>query len=201
MTVEGMMAFSRGDAWQQDFQESAISYMDRFMHTAMPVDRDSQVFQHFESRTNTAAHIGTFFIGGMGLIKGHLGVSTWKGWSLDADLLAIDGSLNSGFGKVKSAAKIENNLPNNHIWQKASPLKNRTAEELHEMFLRKNFRPVGEAPMKGYGSYLHPKTGRKYYIDPKGKGRYRKPSHVDVFRHPDYKGSLKKKRFGYLDGN
>ena len=73
------------------------------------------------------------------------------------------------------------------------------------MFTKKGFDPKGKLS-KDYGcfdSYIHPKSGRQYYMDPKMKGRYREPSHVDIGRARKYEGPLegKKKRFGYLDGN
>ena len=86
-------------------------------------------------------------------------------------------------------------LPKGHMWEKGSPLKNKTAKELHEMFLKKGFEDVGHKPQIGEGSYLHPKSGRAYRIDPSGRGRYpNEPSHVDVSRKPPYKNSMPKKR-------
>jgi len=67
-------------------------------------------------------------------------------------------------------------LPKAHIWQEVSPFKDKTAQALHEMFLKKGFRPTGRDPMQGYGSYVNPKNNRQYHIDPKNKlVQYRGP--------------------------
>jgi len=87
--------------------------------------------------------------------------------------------------------------PNN--WTKGSLLKDKSAVELDLMFRDKKFRPKGPDPLNGRGNYVHPKSGRKYHIDPKNKGRYREPSHVDVSRSEGYTGSLKKKSMIYKD--
>ena len=93
-----------------------------------------------------------------------------------------------------------NVLPKDHMWQNASPFKNKTAEELHQMFLEKGFLDIGKNPQSGLGSYLHPVNKRQYRIDPKNTGRYAEPSHVDISRPKQYKGPLTKKRFIYKDG-
>ncbi|MFZ0564944.1 MAG: hypothetical protein WAM28_01960, partial [Chlamydiales bacterium] len=90
-------------------------------------------------------------------------------------------------------------LPNGHIWQKASPFKNKTPLELHKMFIEKGYFPVGKDPLAGQGSYINPKNLRQYRIDPYNMGRYREPSHIDIGRPKDYTGHLGKKRFLYFD--
>ena len=90
-------------------------------------------------------------------------------------------------------------LPEGHMWQEFSPFKNKTAQELHEMFRKKGYDPVGDDAMKGLGSYLDEKKHRMYRIDPRKTGRYDETNHIDVFRSKGYLGPLKKKRFSYLD--
>lgn len=85
------------------------------------------------------------------------------------------------------------------IWLKGSPLKNRTAAQLHELFIKKGFKPEGKDCVNGLGNYIHPKSLREYHIDPRNVGRYRKPNHVDVSRPEKYNGPLPKKRLGYKD--
>jgi RHS repeat-associated protein len=98
-----------------------------------------------------------------------------------------------------TAQKTPKDLPDGHMWTKNSPFKNKTADELHDMFIKKGFRTRGPDPKIGKGSYLHPKSARQYGIDPLAEGRYREPNHIDVYRLDDYKGSLEKKRFRYSD--
>jgi RHS repeat-associated protein len=96
----------------------------------------------------------------------------------------------------KSVLKL---LPDGHIWQIASPFKNKTANELEKMFLEKGFISFGKNPIIGQGSYVNPKNFRQYRIDPYHTGRYREPNHVDVSRPKNYTGSLEKRRFIYGD--
>ena len=75
-----------------------------------------------------------------------------------------------------------------------NPFKGKTAEQIGDMLRNKGYTPKGPNPVAGKGSYINPKTGRKYYID-KG-GKYRKGTelpHVDVHRPPG--SSLPKRKF------
>ncbi|CCB91993.1 putative rhs family protein remnant [Waddlia chondrophila 2032/99] len=93
-------------------------------------------------------------------------------------------------------------MPEGHMWTSGSPFKNKTAEELHQMFVDKGYdlRPGNpDLVMNGKGNYINPKNGRQFHIDPRNSGRYREPNHVDVSRPEKYNGSLPKKRFSYLD--
>jgi hypothetical protein len=82
---------------------------------------------------------------------------------------------------VKEVAK--KGLPPNHMWSKNRPFKNKTAAELDKMFRDKGFDIRGNNPMIGHGSYLNPKNGRQYRLDPYGRGTYSwEPNHVDVAR-------------------
>ncbi len=92
-----------------------------------------------------------------------------------------------------------NKLPKDHMWTKSSPFKDKNADELHAMFIKKKFDPIGPDPKNGIGNYINPKNGRKYHIDPENVGRYREPNHIDVSRLDGYTGSLEKKRFKYKD--
>ena len=74
-----------------------------------------------------------------------------------------------------------------------NPFKNKTANEIDEMFTKKGFTKSGPDPAGGSGGYVNPKTGRSYHIDPEGWGKYREPNHVDVNRPRGYKGLPKKK--------
>ena len=67
------------------------------------------------------------------------------------------------------------------------------------MFIEKGFEPKGANPIKGSGSYINPRNGRQYRIDPENAGRYQEPNHVDVSRSQEYKGELDKRRFAYAD--
>ena len=102
---------------------------------------------------------------------------------------------------AKETDKILNKtiLPEGHIWQKASPFKHRSAKELNEMFIEKGYQSRGVDPLMGRGSYVNPRNGRSYRIDPYAEGRYREPNHVDVSRSRDYSGPLDKKRFLYAE--
>lgn len=81
-----------------------------------------------------------------------------------------------------------------------NPFKNKTAQEIDEMFAKKGFTRRGDDPVGGTGGYVNPKTGRSYHIDPKEWGKYREPNHVDVNRSRGYKGLLEKKKYEYKGG-
>jgi len=65
----------------------------------------------------------------------------------------------------------------------ANPFKGKTFEEIDRILTERGFKKVGPDPASGKGSYFHPETGRKYYLD-KG-GVYKEGvelPHVDVHR-------------------
>ncbi|WP_204723392.1 polymorphic toxin type 37 domain-containing protein, partial [Fastidiosibacter lacustris] len=65
----------------------------------------------------------------------------------------------------------------------ANPFKDKSANEIDQMFRDKGFNPRGLDPLNGKGGYVNPKTDRSYHIDPGGK--YKKGTeypHVDVNR-------------------
>ncbi len=75
-----------------------------------------------------------------------------------------------------------------------NPFKGKTYKQIDKMFKKKKFVRKGKDPVSGRGSYINPKTGRKYYID-KG-GVYKKGTelpHVDVHRPSG--SSFPKKKF------
>jgi hypothetical protein len=65
------------------------------------------------------------------------------------------------------------------------------------MLTNRGFKKVGSDPASGKGSYFHPETGRKYFLD-KGKGGYKKGirgnPHVDVHRMRDGRNIETEKR-------
>ena len=74
-----------------------------------------------------------------------------------------------------------------------NPFKGKKPKQIDKMFGRKGFTTKGNNPTMGEGSYINPRTGRKYYIDPGGK--YRKGvelPHVDIHRS---NSGLPKKKF------
>src|SRR5690606_1925753 len=92
-------------------------------------------------------------------------------------------------------------MPEGHMWTSGSPFKNKTAEELHQMFVDKGYKLKPENSdllMRGKGSNINPKNKRQYHIDTKYSGRYREPNHVDVSRPKCYEGKLSKYRVSYL---
>ena len=86
-----------------------------------------------------------------------------------------------------------------------NPFEGKSAPEIDQMFKAKGFDLEGGNPIKGYGGYVNPKTGRSYHIDPEEFGNFREPNHVDVNRSKNYKGmklkkkgmKLKKRKFKY----
>lgn len=63
----------------------------------------------------------------------------------------------------------------------SNPFQSKTPQQINKILRDKGFEPKGKNPVEGEGCYLHPKTGRKYYLD-KGEN-YRKGQenpHVDV---------------------
>jgi len=74
-----------------------------------------------------------------------------------------------------------------------NPFQGKTPQQIDKMFREKGFDVKGTDPVAGKGSYINPKTGRKYYTD-KG-GKYKKGTeqpHVDV--HRPSSSSLPKKK-------
>ncbi len=65
----------------------------------------------------------------------------------------------------------------------ANPFKGKTFQQIDEMLTSRGFKKVGPDPASGKGSYFHPETGRKYYLD--SGGQYKAGTelpHVDVHR-------------------
>jgi RHS repeat-associated protein len=79
-----------------------------------------------------------------------------------------------------------------------NPFKGKSFDEIDKQLTEKGFKKVGRDPMKGEGSYFHPKSGRKYYLDKAGK-TYKEGKelpHVDVHRMKGGKNSeTNKKKF------
>ncbi len=106
----------------------------------------------------------------------------------------------SGFNSLTRLAKIDFNyddasgfplVPKKGLG--GNPFKGKTPQQIDEAFRKKGFDIKGTDPVAGKGSYINPKTGRKYYID-KG-GKYKKGTelpHVDVHRPSD--SSLPKRK-------
>lgn len=64
-----------------------------------------------------------------------------------------------------------------------NPFRGKSFDEIDSMLVNKGFRRVGPNPAEGKGSYFHPESGRKYYLD--AGGQYREGvelPHVDVHR-------------------
>ena len=73
-----------------------------------------------------------------------------------------------------------------------NPFKDKTPQQIDEMFKKKGFEPRGPDPVNGKGGYVNPKNGRSYHIDEANS--FGEPPHVDVNRLRDYKGPLPKKK-------
>lgn len=174
------------------FHSTAESWMQRLI----PADRSFPLYSL--SRT-ISSNLLDFTTLGLGF------TTAAKGGALltQRSMTAMQGTIGTLRKISRPPAKIampENlHLPKDHIWLRASPFRNKSAEELHEMFMKKKYPGFGKNLLNGYGNYINPKNARQYHIDPKNIGRYREPNHVDVSRPEGYKGSLGKKRFGYLD--
>ena len=78
-----------------------------------------------------------------------------------------------------------------------NPFNGKTFEEIGRMLTEKGFEKVGPGPKNGRGSYFHPRSGRKYYLDKAGKV-YKKTGeelpHVDVHR-PNGSAIPEKRKF------
>lgn len=93
-----------------------------------------------------------------------------------------------------AALKAKDNLVTTKQGLGGNPFKGRTPQQIDDAFRKKGFDLKGSNPIAGKGSYINPKTKRKYYID-KG-GEYKKGTelpHVDVHRPPA--SFLPKKKF------
>lgn len=68
----------------------------------------------------------------------------------------------------------------------SNPFKGKSFEQIDKLLTERGFEKAGTDPASGKGSYLHPESGRKYYLD--NGGRYREGTelpHVDVHRMRD----------------
>lgn len=77
-----------------------------------------------------------------------------------------------------------------------NPFKGKSFEEIDFIFRNRQFNTLGPDPLKGKGSYFHPETGRRYYLDHAGKtyrGNVREMPHVDVYYKNHAKGIEKKR--------
>ncbi len=174
--------------------------IDGHVQQQLVIDPTNSTYQNSRYMTNVGLTVVTIAYGAYGIAKG-----LWC-----AGRALIYGAAEAAV-PIKTAARASAKprapvavgetkpLPKGHMWQEASPFKDKTAQELHEMFIKKGFEPKGDDPMNGIGSYLNDKNQRKYHIDPKGTGRYNEPNHVDVEHLDAFKETLKKKRFEYRD--
>jgi hypothetical protein len=119
----------------------------------------------------------------IGLTAASIGIDLFVPGSMDqigVDLLATA----TGFKvaqtahRIAEARKIGKSLG-------ANPFKGKTFGKIDARLRRKGFDTVGKNPAEGVGSYFHPESGRKYYLDKAGK-IYKKTGlerpHVDVHR-------------------
>jgi hypothetical protein len=89
-------------------------------------------------------------------------------------------------GGAKALSKLKGQIPKKTVKNfglGTNPFKGKTPKQIDSMFKRKGFIVKGPNPMLGEGSYFHPQTGRKYYLD-KGK-KWKKGTelpHVDVHK-------------------
>jgi len=92
------------------------------------------------------------------------------------------------FPEASTSKQLKKNITN--------PFSGRTFEKIDYMFKSKEFRSLGPDPLKGKGSYFHPRTGRRYYLDYAGKvyrGNIKEMPHVDVYYKNHVKGIEKKR--------
>ncbi len=119
------------------------------------------------------------------------------GWSAAAASLGRDAALfaaTGGTGKAlvygynawkaaRGAQVLGHGLEGTAKGIRSNPFKGKTFEEIDHTLTERGFRKVGPDPASGRGSYFHPETGRKYYLD---KGGFYKEGvelpHVDVHR-------------------
>jgi hypothetical protein len=73
--------------------------------------------------------------------------------------------------------------------------KGKSAQEIHEMFIKKGYQPRGLDPLNGKGGYVNPKNGRSYHIDE--ANRFGEAPHVDANRLPKNTTELPKKKYPF----
>jgi len=82
-------------------------------------------------------------------------------------------------GKLESSFGVSKGLRTN-------PFKGKSPQQIDELLTSRGFKKVGKVPMAGKGAYFHPKTGRKYYIDPKSSTPYLSRAKFP-FAEPDFR--------------
>jgi RHS repeat-associated protein len=121
-----------------------------------------------------------------GSVKGAL-IETGKGLINPLKKIKLAGKVGAAVKKVLGRSSVtKRGLGGN-------PFQEKTPQQIDKIFRDKGFDVKGTDPIAGKGSYINPKTGRKFYID-KG-GKYKKGTelpHVDVHRPPS--SSLPKKK-------
>ncbi|WP_133164258.1 hypothetical protein [Solimonas fluminis] len=76
-----------------------------------------------------------------------------------------------------------------------NPFYGKTFPDIDQLLTGRDFSKKGLDPSAGIGSYFHPKSGRKYYLDGGQKyGKIYELPHVDVHRMKDGLNSKKEKR-------
>jgi len=109
---------------------------------------------------------------------------------LEAGRQALSGLWHAAFGGDDEEISKEKNVPaqnseplNSDGRGLGNPFKDKTPEEVEQMFKNKGFESKGPDPVNGKGGYRNPDTDRSYHLDPGGE--YKKgnePPHVDVNR-------------------
>ena len=103
----------------------------------------------------------------------------------------VPGGASAAIGAVRIADKaidVERGVAVANKGIGANPFKGKSFEEIDKILTGRGFKKAGTDPASGKGSYFHPETGRKYFMD-EGRGGYkngmRENPHVDVHRMRD----------------
>ena len=120
------------------------------------------------------------------------------GLELAAAAVPIGQGVTAGRGIVAAGKKLLSKLTGRGGPKKGlgNPFKDKTPDQIDQMFREKGFEPRGPDPASGKGGYVNRKTGRSYHIDEANS--FGEAPHVDVNRLRGYKGPLPKKKLPML---
>jgi hypothetical protein len=148
-----------------------------------PIDNSKQqINSRLESLNLSGLERASLHFADVGLSAASIGIDLFVPGSMDqigGDLLATAAGIKGAqiAHRIAEARRIGRSLGVN-------PFRNKTFEQIDRRLRQEGFGTVGKNPAEGVGSYFHPESGRKYYLD-KAERPYKqgleKP-HVDVHR-------------------
>nr|NGX39925.1 putative deoxyribonuclease RhsC [Chlamydiota bacterium] len=178
--ASGMEAFGVGSQANQQWQTSS----EKWFQDVLRADPSHPGYRGMFQASYVGTDIATAFV--------PFGMVT----KIDKARKAVPVALKTG-RTVKRLFQTTRTPVNSISWRNSvNPFKGKTFQEIDQLLRSKGFITKGPDPLKGKGSYFHPITNRKYYLDNAGKTYKRNITelpHVDVHYNGSVKGMEKQK--------